>query len=640
MLRDLGLDQKRFTPRGVHGVISNWKNELVLPAERRGPGGEHLRAQAAPTSTPSTRPGCARPGRWTSTTCSSTPSCCSANTPTCSHTYQQRFEHILVDEFQDTNTAQNEMVLQLGARTRTSPSWATPTSRSIDFRGADFRNILQFEEAFEDVTTVVLDQNYRSTQNILDAANAVIANNAGRKPKHLWTDQGAGEQIVRFHGEDEGDEATWVGRRLRDLHEGGRDWREMAIFYRTNAQSRVMEEALMRFGVPYKVVGGTRFYDRREIKDAMAYLKAIVNPADEVSVKRVLNVPKRGVGDASIARLDAFAASRGHHVRRGRAAVAARRGSSGPAGRGLDRVHRPARPARRRWRPTVDAPGDVLQAALDDSGYLAEMEAENSVEAARPGREPVRAGRFGTGVHADRRVPRAGRARRRHRRARRRRPGRADDAALGQGPRVPGRVPDRAGGGRVPPHPCARPSPTSWRRSAGSPTWGSPGPARCCTSATPGAATCSGARSTTRRRASSTRSPPRSCARRATCPGAAATGASPSAGVPTGARSSGPPPAYKRRAALSSFDPDEDEHDAHRERVVDAALAAGRRNAPQPSNSQDIGLQVGDDVEHPSFGEGVIVEIRGSGDKAEATVRFRERGTKHLALAWAPLKKL
>ena len=169
------------------------------------------------------------------------------------------------------------------------------------FRGADLRNILEFEDAFPDVTVIVLEQNYRSTQTILDAANAVIDNNRARKPKHLWTDQGHGARIVRYHAEDEGDEARWVARTLTELHDGeGHRWGDMAVFYRTNAQSRVVEEALMRAGTPYKVVGGTRFYDRREVKDALAYLRAVVNPADEVSVKRVLNVPKRGVGDTTV----------------------------------------------------------------------------------------------------------------------------------------------------------------------------------------------------------------------------------------------------------------------------------------------------------------------------------------------------
>ena len=249
------------------------------------------------------------------------------------------------------------------------------------FRGADFRNILQFEDAFPDVTTIVLDQNYRSTQTILDAANAVIANNLERKPKSLWTDSGRGDRIIRYHAEDEGDEATWVAGTATQLHgDDAVNWREVAVLYRTNAQSRVIEEAFMRLGVPYKVVGGTRFYDRREVKDAMAYLRAVVNPVDEVSVKRVLNVPKRGVGDASIAKLDAFAAAEAipfvDAMRRADEA-----GVTGPAVRGiaafvglLDRLGELA---------VTDGvgPGDLLQTAIQESGYLGELEAEDTVEA-------------------------------------------------------------------------------------------------------------------------------------------------------------------------------------------------------------------------------------------------------------------
>ena len=258
------------------------------------------------------------------------------------------------------------------------------------FRGADYRNILQFEEAFPEVTTVVLDQNYRSTQTILDAANAVIANNAARKPKNLWTDAGRGDRIVRYHAEDEGDEATFIASTARQLHDDdAMNWRELAVLYRTNAQSRVVEEAMMRLGVPYKVVGGTRFYDRREVKDAMAYLRAVVNPSDEVSVKRVLNVPKRGVGDASIAKLDAFAAAEGVGFL-GALRRADEAGVTGPAMRGiasfvdlLDELGALAAPATATTTPIRPASGrGVLQAALERSGYLAELEAEDTVESA------------------------------------------------------------------------------------------------------------------------------------------------------------------------------------------------------------------------------------------------------------------
>jgi DNA helicase-2/ATP-dependent DNA helicase PcrA len=246
------------------------------------------------------------------------------------------------------------------------------------FRGADMRNILEFENAFPEVTVVVLEQNYRSTQTILDAANAVISNNLGRKPKELWTDRGDGQPIVRYHGDDEVDEAQWVTREIARLHDGGEHrWGDVAVFYRTNAQSRVLEEHLARHGVPYKVIGGTRFYDRREVKDALAYLKAVINPADEVSVKRVLNTPKRGVGDSSVGKLDAYASAHGlsfmEALRRAEDA-----GVGGKASKGimqflflLESVDQLA---------ADDRPAPLLEALLERSGYLDELRAERSIE--------------------------------------------------------------------------------------------------------------------------------------------------------------------------------------------------------------------------------------------------------------------
>ena len=225
----------------------------------------------------------------------------------------------------------------------------------------------------------MLDQNYRSTQRILDAANAVIANNFGRKPKDLWSEQGAGEKILRYHADDETDEAQWVANRLQDLHDQENyRWGDLAVFYRANAQSRVIEEHLMRVGIPYQVIGGTRFYDRREVKDAMAYVKAVVNPVDEVSVKRILNVPRRGIGDATIGRLDSWANSQrpGVHRRpappgRGRASPARPSGASPPSSS-----------CSTSW-PTswTRARAPLLEAVLERSGYVAELEAERSIEA-------------------------------------------------------------------------------------------------------------------------------------------------------------------------------------------------------------------------------------------------------------------
>jgi DNA helicase-2/ATP-dependent DNA helicase PcrA len=225
--------------------------------------------------------------------------------------YRRRFRHVLVDEYQDTNHAQYVLVKELvGAGDgRSELCVVGDADQSIyAFRGATIRNILQFEADYPDATVVLLEQNYRSTQTILSAANAVIAKNPDRKPKRLWSDAGAGEQIVGYVAENEHDEAAWVAGeidRLSDEH-GVRPC-DVAIFYRTNAQSRVFEDVFIRVGMPYKVVGGVRFYERREVRDALAYLRVLVNPTDTVSLRRIVNVPKRGIGDRAEACLDAYA---------------------------------------------------------------------------------------------------------------------------------------------------------------------------------------------------------------------------------------------------------------------------------------------------------------------------------------------
>ena len=506
------------------------------------------------------------------------------------------------------------------------------------FRGADFRNILQFEDAFPDVTTVVLDQNYRSTQTILDAANAVIDNNTERRPKSLWTDTGSGDTITRYHAEDEGDEATWVASTARQLQrDADANWRDIAVLYRTNAQSRVVEEAFMRLGVPYKVVGGTRFYDRREVKDSMAYLRAVVNPSDEVSVKRVLNVPKRGIGDASVAKLDAFAAAEGlNFVEALRRADEA--GVSGPAIRGigsfvdlLDRVSALAA-------DPDQGPGDVLQAALDESGYLAEFEAEDTVES--HGRienlgELVGSAREFTVM--DEFLEQVSLV--------------ADTDELPDGEssdQVVLMTLHSAKGLEFPvvfligveegvfPHIRALSEPTemeeerrlayvgitramrrlymshAWSRQLFGSTQYNP-PSRFFDEIPEELVESTGNVSG---RASYGRQSYRS-------------------------RDSdyGDPPPYRRRSRDIYDDvPDKDRAERHRDRVVESAMRSARK--PQQSNSQDLGLRVGDDVEHPSFGEGVIIEINGTGENAQAVVNFGNAGAKHLALAWAPLKKL
>jgi DNA helicase-2/ATP-dependent DNA helicase PcrA len=290
--------------------------------------------------------------------------------------YQERFAHVLVDEFQDTNRAQNEIVLTLGRVHRNVFVVGDSDQSVYRFRGADIRNMLEFEESFPDASVVVLEQNYRSTQTILDAANAVIANNLLRKPKALWTEQIGGELIERYHAEDEHDEAAWVVNQLRRLHDDHYRWGDAAVFYRTNAQSRVLEEQLARAGIPYKVVGGTRFYDRREVKDALAYLRAVANPTDEVSLRRILNVPKRGVGETSVARLDGWARASGLAF----ADALTKAEEAGVGGRALSGLM--GLVALLDELRALDAgPAQLLERALDRSGYLAELRAERSIEA-------------------------------------------------------------------------------------------------------------------------------------------------------------------------------------------------------------------------------------------------------------------
>jgi DNA helicase-2/ATP-dependent DNA helicase PcrA len=222
--------------------------------------------------------------------------------------YRTRFTHILIDEYQDTNAVQNALAVLLAEGHRSIVVVGDSDQSVYRFRGADISNILDFEQAFPDATAITLDQNFRSTQTILDAANAVIANNVSRKPKTLWTDSGEGERIVRYRAEDEYDEAAWVAHEVTRLHrEHGLAWGDVAVFYRTTAQSRALEEAMVRAEVPYRVIGGTKFYDRREVKDVLAYLRVLVNPDDEISWRRIVNVPKRGVGETSVAKLSGWA---------------------------------------------------------------------------------------------------------------------------------------------------------------------------------------------------------------------------------------------------------------------------------------------------------------------------------------------
>jgi DNA helicase-2/ATP-dependent DNA helicase PcrA len=412
VIRDLGFDAKKFPARAVHAAISTAKNELVdFEAYARRAGSTAERRIAEVYKEYQQRLVAASAMDFDDLLFVTVDLLRSF--PEVLAHYQERFRHILVDEYQDTNAAQNALILLLAERHHNATVVGDGDQSIYRFRGADIRNILQFEQAFPDTTVVALEQNYRSTQTILDAANAVIANNTQRKDKKLWTERIGGESLVRYHAEDERDEGSWLAAEVARLHgtasgiDGdGRpyEWGDVAVFYRTNAQSRAVEEELVRRGIPYKVVGGTRFYDRREVKDILAYLRAVANPVDEVSLKRIVNVPKRGVGDTSIARVDRFARDQGVAF----ADALARAGEAGVTGRALTGIDRllellgelRGRLAEAGTPPDDDAdgadgdaaaagapasagagPAELLTTILERTGYLAELQEENSIEA-------------------------------------------------------------------------------------------------------------------------------------------------------------------------------------------------------------------------------------------------------------------
>jgi len=296
--------------------------------------------------------------------------------------YRRQFAHVLVDEWQDTNRTQYELVKLLADEHRNLCVVGDSDQSIYKFRGADIRNILDFERDFPDATRITLAQNYRSTQHILDAANAVIAHNTQRIPKDLWTVNGDGAKVVRYLAENEQDEAAFVVEEVGRLEDSeGLKPGDCAVFYRTNAMSRVLEEVLIRLGMPYRIVGGTRFYERREVKDVMAYLRLLVNPTDDVSATRVLNVPRRGIGQKSQDALNLFAGSTGVAF-----LEACRRVDEvpglGPRAVGAVREFVALLDGLTSWIES-DGPGlhAIVEAVWERTGYLAELEAERTVEA-------------------------------------------------------------------------------------------------------------------------------------------------------------------------------------------------------------------------------------------------------------------
>ena len=624
--RDLNLDPKRFPARRLASQISSLKNELVTadqaldraagPAERRVAEvyREYQRRllEGSAADFDDLLLLTVRLFR---------------EHPDVLDQWRKRFRQVLVDEFQDTNGAQWEIVRLLTEEHRSVMVVGDQDQSVYKFRGADFRNLMRFEEAFPDATVIVLEQNYRSTQRILDAANAVILNNAARRPKHLWTEQVGGELITRYHAQDEHDEAAYLAHEIARLTDSeGYSFSDVAVFYRTNAQSRVIEETLVRAGHPYRVVGGVRFYDRREVKDTLAYLRALVNPDDEVSWRRIVNVPKRGVGDTSVGKVSAYAQEHGTTFRD----ALQRADSAGVSGKALVGI-----------RDLLDILAEVegaagvgvapvVQAVLEDTGYLAELEAERSIEAeARLENLQELVGVCREFDDALESGDVAGLA------------GIASGSADGEASAVPDGL-DRvqafleavslvtdlddiegekrtitlmtlhsAKGLEFPvvfltgledgvfPH----------MRSLGEPDELEEERRLCYVGIT------------------------RARERLYLCHAWSR--------MLFGRTDFYPPSRFLSEIpeelveVLGEERPVGGGRGAHREAVVSAALASNAGRAARLP-----GLRVGDDVGHDTFGEGVVLDVIGEGEKAEAVIRFRDAGEKRLLLAWAPLQKL
>ncbi|MGD8148556.1 DNA helicase PcrA [Ornithinimicrobium sp. Y1694] len=389
VIRDLDLDPKRYPARAFLAKVSNAKNELIDEEDfAAGVGSNAYEQKVAEAYSLYQRRLRAANALDFDDLIATTVHLLRAFPDVREH-YRRRFRHVLVDEYQDTNHAQyalvRELVGQLGdivdGGTRPLPPAELCVVGDADqsiyaFRGATIRNIVEFEQDYPEARTILLEQNYRSTATILSAANAVIARNPDRRDKRLWTDAGDGAQIVGYVADSEHDEASFVARRIDELGDDrGVRPADVAIFYRTNAQSRALEEVLVRTGLPYKIVGGTRFYERREVKDALAYLRVLSNPADDVNLRRILNTPKRGIGDRAVGAVSALA----ERERIPFVAALGRAGDApGIASRSVAAITGFTSLLEELGQLAEDPEtgvGGLLEAILDRTGYLAELRA-------------------------------------------------------------------------------------------------------------------------------------------------------------------------------------------------------------------------------------------------------------------------
>ena len=376
IMADLDLDQKQFPMNSVRAKISAAKNAMVGPDELSSSSNPADRAAARVYRELDRRLARANAMDFDDLLVKTFELL--SKRPEVLERYQDRFRQISVDEYQDTNHVQYAITNLLAARYRNLMVVGDDDQSIYSWRGADIQNILDFEKDYPDAHVVRLEQNYRSTGHILAAANAVVANNARRKPKRLFTDAGDGEKIKVFQASDERDEGRWIGSEIEKLHDGGTSYDDMAVFYRTNAQSRILEDMFLRAGVPYKIVGGTRFFDRAEVRDVMAYLKLVVNPDDDVAALRVVNTPRRGIGTTSINKIRELAADEGVSFFSACELAIAETGLLGAKVRGALAEFTGTIEAARHFTGEL---ADVVDAIVDRSGLIRALEAEHSVEA-------------------------------------------------------------------------------------------------------------------------------------------------------------------------------------------------------------------------------------------------------------------
>jgi len=376
-LEELDRDPKRFVPRGIHAQISNAKNQLISPEEYKNRVASFYDQTVADVYELYQR-------RLLNSNAADFDDLLMLTVevldrfPEARKKWQKAFRYVLVDEYQDTNHAQYRLLQLLAGEHKNVFAVGDPDQSIYAFRGADIRNIMEFERDFGGAKQIALEQNYRSTNAILRAANAVISENRERKPKNLWSEMGEGDPVRVVEVEDEHAEARFVAAEIAGLVEGDFSGSEIAIFYRTNAQSRVLEDVLVRQDIPYQVIGGPKFYERAEIKDAIAYLQVIDNPSDAISLIRIANRPRRGIGDASLARLQTYADAHGlslwdalEHPE-----------EAGCGGAPLKAIDKFRTFMQSSMAGALELPvPELLERVLEQSGYLEALEAERTIEA-------------------------------------------------------------------------------------------------------------------------------------------------------------------------------------------------------------------------------------------------------------------